>query len=255
MLTALLVLAVVAAGVVFAILGRAQGSTAAPVDQGRPGPVLLVPGYGGSTTSLKTLAAALRTAGRDATVVTVPDQGQGDLSVQARTLAADVKAALRRTGAGSVDIVGYSAGGVVTRLWAKNDGGAALARRIVTLGSPQHGTQLASVGALVPGECPVACQQLAPDSDLLGGLNQGAETPKGPRFVSIWTSHDNVVIPPDSAVLNGALNIEVQSVCAASTVNHSGLPADHLVDAMVLAEIGAGPTVALTSADCARLSS
>jgi triacylglycerol lipase len=143
----------------------------------------------------------------------------------------------------------------VARLWARDHGGAALARRIVTLGSPQHGTQLAALGALVPGECPTACQQLSPSSDLLAGLNQDDETPAGPQFVSIWTNHDGVVIPASSAVLAGALNIEVQSVCAGSTVNHSGLPSDQLVDNLAIAELAPGPAVALTASDCKRLSS
>jgi triacylglycerol lipase len=233
---------------------------AAPADQATPGPVLLVPGYGGSTTGLQVLATALRAAGRDATVLALPDGGQGDLNAQAQTLTAAAKAALARTGAVSLDVVGYSAGGVVARIWARNDGGAALARRIVTLGSPQHGTEVAALGALIPGECPLACQQLTPTSPLLAALNrgnsdQGSEVPAGPQFISLWTTHDDVVLPADSAVLNGARNIQIQSVCANSVVNHSGLPSDHLVDAMVLAQLSAGPTVALGPADCARLSS
>jgi len=249
----LLGVVVVAVAAAVVVVLRPMRSTAPPADQTRPGPVLLVPGYGGSTTGLSVLADRLRAAGRDVTTVTVPDQGQGDLATQAAALGRQVKAALSRTRAGSVDVVGYSAGGVVARLWAR--GAASQARHIVTLGSPQHGTQLAELGALIPGECPVACQQLTPGSDLLARLNQGDETPPGPEFVSIWTNHDQVVLPPDSAVLAGALNIEVQSVCAGSTVDHTDLPSDPLVARMVAAELEAGPTIALGANDCSRLSS
>ena len=138
--------------------GAGQGPPRA-VPQDQPGPVLLVPGYGGSTSGLAVLADRLRQQGKDAEVVSLPGNAQGDLAAQARVLAAAARAALARTGAPSVDVVGYSAGGVVARLWLSQAGGAPV-RRVVTLGSPQHGTQLASLGALVAGQCPLACQQL-----------------------------------------------------------------------------------------------
>lgn len=248
-----LVLAVVVA--VAVTRGRTSISSAAQVQQSRPGPVLLVPGYGGSTTSLDVLAARLREGGRDATVVTLPGGGTGDLTAQARALGMAVTAARARTGAGSVDVIGYSAGGVVARIWAADLGGAAQARRIVTLGSPHHGTQLAGLAAgLLPSQCPIACQQLTPDSPVLAALNGGDETPDGPEWVSIWTTADQVVTPPSSASLTGAIDIPVQSVCAASTVDHGNLPRDPLVGAMVAAELGSGATVTLGATDCARLS-
>jgi triacylglycerol lipase len=251
---ALAVVVVVAAAAlaVLAFTGR-RGTASAPQDQ--PGPVLLVPGYGGSTTALSSLAARLRAEGRRATIVTLPDRGIGDLTGQAKALDAAVRADLNSTGAASVDVIGYSAGGVVARLWARDDGGAGKARRIVTLGSPHHGTGVATVGEVVPGACPAACQELAPNSDLLSRLNAGDETPAGPQWVSIWTTVDEVVVPPDSARLAGATNIEVQDVCQGSTVAHGQLPRDPVVQGMVLAELGAGPVRAFSTSDCVRLSS
>ena len=76
--------------------------------------------------------------------------------------------------------------------------------------------------------------------------------PAGPAVVSLWTSKDQVVLPPDSAVLTGAVNIELQSVCAGSVVNHTQLPTDRLVAAMVLAELGTTPDPQFGAADCAR---
>lgn len=227
-----------------------------PVAQDRPGPVLLVPGYGGSTSSLSVLEEALRADGRDATTIAPSADSTGDLRVQAAALGAAAEEALARTGAASVDVVGYSAGGVAARLWVRDFGGANLARRVVTLGSPQHGTRLAELAVgTVPGRCPTACQQLTPDSDLLRALNAGDETPDGPAFISIWTAVDDVVTPPDSARLEGALNIAVQSICPGSRVPHGGLPSDPVVVALVLLELGADPPFAPAPQDCRRLSS
>ncbi len=253
-----LLVAVVAAGVavgVAAAMGTDDGAHRArqPVAQDAPGPVLLVPGYGGSTRSLGVLAAKLRALGKDVIIVSLPGDGTGDLRAQAEVLGRDASAALRRTHAQSVDVVGYSAGGVVTRIWLRELGGAPVARRVVLLGAPSHGTDLAGLGALVPGACPQACQQLEPDSDLLASLNRGDESPAGPDIVSIWTTRDQVVVPPDSAKVDGALNMTVQSICAASDVTHAGLPADRVVDAAVATELAAGPPVPLSAKDCARL--
>ena len=155
-LLALVLVAAVAAGALFVAGRGAAPAPAAPVPQEEPGPVLLVPGYGGNVGSLTSLADRLAAEGRDATVVDVPAQGTGDLAASADALDAAVEAALERTGAGSVDVVGFSAGGVVARLWAA-DGGADVARRVLTLGAPHHGTTLADLaGDVAPGQCPEA---------------------------------------------------------------------------------------------------
>jgi pimeloyl-ACP methyl ester carboxylesterase len=224
---------------------------AAPA-QDRPGPVLLVPGYGGSRDSLNVLAGRIRATGRSAEVIALPGDGTGDLTLQADALQAAVVAALA-AGAPSVDVVGYSAGGVVVRLWvARHDGGHA-ARRVVTLGSPQHGTRLAALGAsLGNGVCPRACQQLVPGSTLLTDLDRDP-VPAGLGWLSLWTANDETVTPPDSARLTGATNVELQSVCRDEVVQHGGLPTDPLVTGLVLRALAATPLVAPTAADCAAL--
>lgn len=217
----------------------AQPSPPAPARQ-QPGPVLLLPGYGGSTGSLERLAARLRSAtGRDVRVLRAVGNGTGDLTAQAKALQTSVRK-LIAGGAPSVDVVGYSAGGVVARLWAARYGGAAQARRIVTLGSPHHGTEVADLAVqLAPDRCPLACQQLAPDSDLLGGLPAGAIP--GPRWVSVWTAEDDVVQPPSSSRLEGAVDVELQRVCPDDRVRHSGLPGDPLVVGIVARAIAPTP--------------
>src|SRR2546430_1510414 len=138
----LLALIVAATAIVRACTGRA-GTRSGYADQSRPGPVLLVPGYGGGRAALSVLAERIRATGRSASVLTLPGDGTGDLAQQPGTLDAAVTAALR-AGSPSIDVVGYSAGGVVTLLWVVRYGGGHLARPALALGSPLHGARLAA---------------------------------------------------------------------------------------------------------------
>src|SRR4028119_1448243 len=141
-----LVLAVLTGGAVLVLVAVAvtlrhwqESVEFEPAAQNVPGPVLLVPGYGGATEALEVLAATLEARGRDATVVQLPGTATGDMREQAAALDKAADAAMERTGASSVDVVGHSAGGVVARLWVDAEGGSG-ARRGGTPGAPHHGT-------------------------------------------------------------------------------------------------------------------
>jgi triacylglycerol lipase len=213
-------------------------------------PVLVVPGYNGTSASVGTLAARLRAAGHRVVVVELPDRGTRDL----RTSATALGAAVARTGAARVDLVGYSAGGVVVRLWLADPVRALRARRVVLLGTPNHGTELAgAAAALDPGLCAGACAQLVPGSSLLAELNRGDETPPGPEFFSIWTALDQTVTPPATASLDGAANIRVQDVCASARLGHGGLVADPLALGLVVEALAGTLPDPPGAGDCAAL--
>jgi len=239
----------ITAGVAVLAAGGGAGRAAGYAAQDKPGPVLLVPGYGGQTGSLNVLAARIRATGRRATVVRLPGSGTGSLITDAGVLNAAVEHALRG-GAPSVDVIGYSAGGVVALLWAREDNGSDKARRVVTLGSPFHGTRLAAdATGFLPGACPAACQQLVPGSPLLAQLTHTA-VPGRPRWLSLWTTDDDVVLPADSARLAGAVNVPIQSVCPGHQVSHTHLPTDPVVIDLVLQALGRGPISPRGPAGC-----
>jgi triacylglycerol lipase len=232
-LVTVVVVLVVAAGLGITLL-RLQPNP--PADDG-PVPVLLVPGYGGSRDSLSVLADRIRGTGRDARVLTLPGDGTGDLNAQVRVLD-------EAANGGRVDVIGYSAGGVVARLWVNGDG-AALARRVISLGSPLHGTDIAAAGGvLAPDACPVACRQLSPGSALLDDL----AGPAGVAWLSLWTEDDQTVVPPTSARLPGAINVSLQELCPSAVVSHSALPTDPNVTAIVLRALDQATMTAPT--DC-----
>ena len=160
-----------------------------------------------------------------------------------------------RDGSGPVTVIGYSAGGVVAWLWDTDDQGGKRVGRIITLGSPLQGADLAALGAaFVPGECPVACQQLVPGSALLSALQ--SSSPAGrPPWLSLWTTDDQVVQPPDSARLAGAVNVPLQSVCPGVTVQHGELPTAPLVVGIVLRALGSAALTTPGPAQCQYLQS
>jgi triacylglycerol lipase len=249
LLVAILAL-LVAAGAVTGVVRAHAGSPAVSAD--RPGDVLLVPGYGGSTTALDVLAARIRTAGRTATVVHLAGNGTGDLQVQANVLNGYVNQALS-SGSGPVTVIGYSAGGVVAWLWDVDYDGVTKARQIITLGSPLHGADLAAVGAAdVPSECPTACQELVPGSAMLARLQQTAAATR-PPWLSLWTTDDQVVQPPDSARLPGAVNVPLQSICPGVTIEHGQLPTAPLVVGIVLRTLRGTGLAAPSPSQCQAL--
>lgn len=129
-------------------------------------------------------------------------------------LANGVEQVLADTGSDQVDLVGHSMGGLVIRSYLANDSTKAKVRRVVTLGSPHHGSKLAVFGV---GK---ATKEMLPGSSFLKTLNQEeVQLPEGGRFYSIYTIADNMVLPNESPKLsgNGVKNLETQ------LVSHVGL--------------------------------
>lgn len=241
------------AGVLVVLVGvgvARQYRVPPPADPAVPGAVVLVPGYGGNRAAFIALTERLRADGRRAVIVELPSGGTGDLVAQAAAIDDTVRGLLDE-GAPSVDVVGYSAGGVATRVYLDRGRSAPAVRRVVTLGSPLRGAELASAGgALVPGACPRACQQLAPGSALLAGL---ATAPPGVPWLSLWSADDETVTPPESAELPGTDAVRLQDVCRDATIPHSRLPIDPLSVGLVLRALGTGPLPTADPDQCEEL--
>lgn len=244
---AVLVLSVVAIAAIWFFM---RDEEVPPPRSSGPAPVVLVHGYGGNSSAMASIAARLEREGLEVTSLDLPDGGRGDLEASAGVVAAAVDA----IGAEHVDLIGFSAGGVVVRAYLEHFDGIDKARYVITLGSPHHGTTLG--GAIIladPGLCVDACAQMAPGSEFLEELNEPDETPAGPVFVTVWTILDETVTPPDTAELDGAINVQVQSVCPASRAGHGDLPRDPMVLGLILETLRGDLRAAPDEASCQRL--
>jgi triacylglycerol esterase/lipase EstA (alpha/beta hydrolase family) len=212
-----------------------SGSSSAPVRVSGP-PVWVVPGYGSDADSVAALVAALRAAGRAVEVGAV----MGDPAASMTEDAAALDALIRGSRAARVDVVGFSAGGIVVRRWLSFAGNAKRARHVVTLSAPNHGST-----ALRHGECGGGCVDLLPGSDLLALLDAD-ETPAGPDYVAFWTADDEAVTPPASATLAGARNVKVQDACPGRRVAHLEMVTDPAVIGLAVRALADGPRARLS---------
>lgn len=143
-----------------------------------------------------------------------------------------IEALCAASGAGQVVIVGHSMGGLVARACLRAHGSARVAH-VFTLGTPHHGTSLASKG---PGLNAVQ-MQLDEGGDAAAGAwlralaaSESAHTRA--LITSIFTHHDNIVAPQTSSLLEGAHNI------AFGGVGHVALGRNRRVLACLMQEIG-----------------
>lgn len=218
---------------------------------GEPGgrvPVVLLHGYGGQPDSLMILSDRLEAEGREVVAVALPDRATGDIEASARAVVSAMDAA----DTARVDMVGFSAGGVVARAAARL-GGDERVRYMVLLGAPNHGARLASLAASFDASlCTGACAQLAPESSFLNELNEGDETPGRTAYTTVWSSLDQTVTPPASAELAGATNVRVQDVCPDAQTSHGELVSDPLAVGLVLRALD-GHRAPPATAQCASL--
>ncbi|OEZ64853.1 extracellular esterase EstB precursor [Janthinobacterium sp. HH103] len=139
-----------------------------------------------------------------------------------------IEALCAHTGSDRVIIVAHSMGGLVARAWLRRYGAARVAR-ILTIGTPHHGTALANLAAGTN-----ARQMSRIDDAPSGWLAQlaASETPALRALItSMYSHHDNIVAPQASAQLPGARNL------AFGGIGHVALASDARVLRRLLAEI------------------
>lgn len=161
---------------------------------------------------------------------------------------------LDATGSAKIDMVGWSQGGVLIRSYLQDHGGADKndpsknrVDKVVTLGSPHHGTALSGIAILgnlfgatsaAGGVMGQAAVDQALSSDFLEKLNQDGDTRPGITYTSIYTSYDNITNPVSTSLLKASggatvKNILVQDGCLVDFSDHLALPFTDRVIALV----------------------
>ncbi len=167
-------------------------------------PVLLVHGYICNHRVWDDVADALRQAGHPVLAVDLEPlfTSIDDYAVKLEQAATTLLAA---TGARQIALVGHSMGGLVIRAWLRACGSTRVAR-VITLGSPHQGTDIARASMTTNGA------QMIWHSDWLHTL-QSSETPTVRRLMHIaLTLQDNIVYPQREQVLEGAVVTEFSGI-------------------------------------------
>ena len=169
--------------------------------------------------------------------------GVGDIPTSATQLSTFVDQVLASTGAGQVDLVGHSQGGMMPNWYLKFLGGAPKVHSFVALAPDNHGTTLdgltklatylPSVGTAVneglSAVC-LSCVQQEVGSPVITALDASGITVPSVAYTVISTKVDEVVTPWQSQQLTGSnvTNIVIQDQCALDQDGHAGIVYDHV---------------------------
>lgn len=206
------------------LMARASAATRIHPDSDHP-PVLLLHGYGCNSGYWAHLTPLLDAAGISHATVDLEPVAAG-IDDYVPLVEHSVQALLSASGTPQVAIVAHSMGGLVARAWMRSHGRARVAR-LITLGTPHHGTALARMGL---GQ---NASQMRPGAAWLRELAAGEDAAARALVTSIYTHHDNIVSPQTSSVLAGARNVEFGGI------GHVALGRNPRVLAVVMRELAA----------------
>jgi len=195
-------------------------------------PVVLVHGYYANRGYFRPLLSRLESLGIGPIFVPTCDAVVAPLEAFADELGRHIERIVAETGQPRVVLVGHSMGGLIARSYLLRHGTHRV-ERLVTLGSPHHGTVLARLGA------GTNARQMQRGSAFLERLERD-EAKAGSRvpILSIYSRHDNMVFPQATSRLEGA------RIVALSGVGHVALlRSAPLLEALVaeLRAAGAAP--------------
>jgi triacylglycerol esterase/lipase EstA (alpha/beta hydrolase family) len=139
----------------------------------------------------------------------------------------------QETGSDKIVLLAHSMGGLAARAYLKKYGSSRIAK-LITLGTPHHGTALANFGKGINSR-----QMRIIDTGKTGANNDGwlqrlaqeSNQLSNSLIVSIYSHHDNIIAPQTSSYLPGARNIAVHGI------GHVALLFDTSIQDLIVHEI------------------
>jgi len=163
--------------------------------------VVLVHGFMENGDTYKMMKKQLEQKGFECLVPKMkPIDGRGGLDLVARNLKGEIDAKFGTKE--PISIVAFSMGGIASRQYLQELGGAARCRNFITISSPHHGTKAAW---LYPTK---GAEDMRPGSPFLANLEKTEGRLGKIPVASYRTPMDLIILPPSSSIWNRADNRE-----------------------------------------------
>jgi triacylglycerol lipase len=199
-----------------------------PDDKGLP--VLLIHGYGANSGFWHRISGLLKRAGSSHMAIEL-EPLLADIDDYAQVINTAIEKLCATTKNEKIVVLAHSMGGLAARAYLRKFGSARTAR-VITLGTPHFGSTLANF-AMGINAMQMRWSVKPGSLSWLTALAQTETPATRALFVSIYSRHDNIVSPQESARLPGATNI------AFDLVGHVALGFDTQVLSVVMRELTA----------------
>ncbi len=179
-------------------------------------PVILIHGFYSDSYALTKVSDYLKNLGKSVySIDLTPNDGSIPIEDYAEQLSQFINSNFSPQQ--SLDLVGFSMGGLVCRYYLQRLGGLKRAENLVTVASPHQGTLTAHVTWYD------ACKQMRPESDFLQDLNSDEYTLNQINCTAIWNPLDFVILPAESSKLLAGNSVMIPCV------HHSSVTEDERV--------------------------
>jgi triacylglycerol lipase len=179
----------------------------------------MVDGFLRTGSTFKSLKQRLEQRGIECYVPRLrPNDGRGGLENAEAHLKEDIDAKFGTKV--PISIVAFSMGGLVSRQYLQNLGGAKRCENLITVSSPHHGTLAAW---LYPTR---GVEQMRPGSRFLADLANSQDRLGDMPIASYRTPLDLIILPPTSSVWNRAENLEFHALLHPLMLTSGGVLSD-----------------------------